>query len=129
MSQDSVSQSLTEQQNNLQKNTHKAMFFLSTLGTLLLYQFRSIGEIKPFLAISALLWFNAILLIKGLRGVLEGRNSKIALIGLQMIFVFTGIALITQNFKGHHIPLILGSTTWIIALFWASTQRNFEYET
>ena len=129
MSQDPVSISLAEQQSTLQNNTHKAMVFLMVIGAVLLYQFRSLDDLAPFFVISSLLWVNAILLIKGFRDVLEGHKSKVAVMAVQMIFILGGIALVTQKFKGQHIPLILGSTTWIIALFWASTQRKISTET
>ena len=129
MSQASLSSSLATQQATLQNHTNKAMIFLILLGMALLYQFRSVEDLLPFLSVSVILWINAILLIRGFRGVLEGHNGKMLVIGVQILFVFAGIALVTQLFKGQHIPLLLGSTTWIIALFWASTQRKIVSET
>ena len=71
----------------------------------------------------ALMWVSLLLLARGLEGVLLQRHATASLVIAQLMIVMGGAWLLITLFKGALSALLIGSSMWVVALFYASWDR------
>jgi hypothetical protein len=112
--------SLLSQSGPILSRIHRSMTALSLLGALIAHQTLGAESVLPFLCASALMWVNLIVMIKGLQAVLEGRSKVIGLAMIKLPLLFGGIYGLGKLFTDQQLPLLIGCSTWLIALFWST---------
>ena len=112
--------SILSQSGPMQRRIHQSMTALSLVGALIAHQTLGAESVSPFLCASALMWVNLVVMIRGLQAVLEGRSKVIGLAMIKLPLLFGGIFGLGKLFTGQQVPLLIGCSTWLIALFWST---------
>ncbi len=96
---------------------HKSMLGITLIGLGLVALQLGTVSLLPFALGSLLVWINMTLLAKGLGGVLNGEKSLAFLLLFKFAFLLGGVYVLAQLFPQQTIAVILGCSTWILALF------------
>ena len=103
---------------------HKSMVGITLIGLGLVALQLDSQSLLPFGLGSLLVWLNMTLLAKGLGGVLNGEKSLAFLLLFKFAFLLGGVYVLAQIFPQQTIAVILGCSTWVLALFSLSSKIN-----
>lgn len=95
---------------------HQLMAIVTLLGGGLVYSQFGQDHLLPFGLGSGLVWINMTVLARGLGGVLNGEKSLVFVLLLKLGFLVGGVLLLSQFFPDQRTSLILGCSTWVLAL-------------
>ena len=108
----------------LLRRFHLLMSLVTGGGLLLVYLQFGVDHLLPFLLGSALVWVNMTILARGLGGVLNGEKSLAFLLLFKLAMLMGGVYLLSQLFPEQRTTLILGLSTWVIALFMVGQPKS-----
>ena len=108
----------------LEREAHIATLVLMVTGSLAIWRLMGTQSIMPFLGGACLVWLNMTLLIRGVKGVLEGRKRFLGVIMLKLTVLFGGVVALNHLFPKQLIEVILGCTVWLPALMWGSNAND-----
>ena len=108
----------------LLRRFHLLMSLVTGGGLLLVYLQFGVDHLLPFLLGSALVWVNMTILARGLGGVLNGEKSLAFLLLFKLTMLMGGVYLLSQLFPEQRTTLILGLSTWVIALFMVGQPKS-----
>ena len=103
-----------------EREAHVVTLFLMGVGSFAVWRLMGDQSIVPFLGGACLVWLNMTLLIRGVKGVLEGRKRFLGVITLKLVVLLGGIFVLNHLFPKQLIEVILGCTVWLPALMWGS---------
>ncbi|MAD61122.1 MAG: hypothetical protein CMH49_06390 [Myxococcales bacterium] len=106
------------------KHFHKSMVGITLIGLGLIALQLGNQSLIPFALGSLLVWLNMTLLAKGLGGVLNGEKSLAFLLLFKFVFLLGGVYVLAQIFPQQTIAVILGCSTWVLALMSLSSKIN-----
>lgn len=98
------------------KRFNVLMALICGLGGLGVYFKMSPDDAVPFMAGSALVWINTLILAQGLKGVIAGDKRLAGVLLLKFVFLLGGISILISTFPSNALATILGCSTWVLAL-------------
>jgi len=98
------------------KRFHMMMAGVTLVGLVAIFFQMGQEYLVPFGLGSMLVWANMTMLAKGLSGVLNGEKSIALLLLFKFVFLLGGVYVLAQVFPEQTSAVILGCSTWVIAL-------------
>jgi hypothetical protein len=109
---------IDEKYDDFLRNVNQAMGFCTVVGGIAIGTQSSMQNSYAYISSCLLMWVNVYFLVMSIYGILKKIKKMAVLLIGQSFLLFGGLFGLVYFFKDEMLWLLLGCSTWLVALFW-----------